>query len=149
MSHRVAPTSIGSTNASGKVPPMYEARVSVRSEGRAKSFSMKSSQIASWMPWGSRGPGGNRSTITRWIPALRICPASSLVNECAQAVTRVLDSRRDDFEHHDDPVIAGVPDDDRPRLGSLDVRLCPQPEASFRWVSGESDSPRRLSDRRR
>ena len=43
----------------------YAARVYRLSAGNLNASSVNSSQIALWMPCGSRGPGGNRFMISR------------------------------------------------------------------------------------
>src|SRR5262245_54663997 len=65
--------------------------------------------MALWMPWGSRGPGWNRSTISRLIPAAM---AQRLLDEGAEGIAADLVTRGSDLDDGNDLVAAGVADDE-------------------------------------
>ena len=67
----MSPTATGSIHATISEPAEYAASVSGLSGGSANGSSRRRSQITLWIPWVLRRLGGNKSTISRWIPAWR------------------------------------------------------------------------------
>ena len=86
--------------------------------GNVKGSSPISSQIALWMPCGSRDVGGKRSTTRTWIPLQQ--ELDRLFDEGAERRTRVFVPGRDDLDHcNNSPEM--VADDDAVGTAGVDL----------------------------